>query len=115
MIDGIGKDVNELIALSRELNQRLDVLQLRVRMLELHSDPNEPPKVGDVIVVDPSDDSCGGLAEISWVAPGMSAGIMVPFVKVKQLPGCSWNWQFLALRQKKLFESYGDQIACEDR
>jgi len=78
-------------------------------------------KVGDVIYVRGAmfmshgvDDYVGGKATVSKVEQGMSAGKMVPFVSVREIPGCSMNWNMLAEEQDALRECFGNEWAYPD-
>lgn len=82
-----------------------------------------PPSVGDWIYLQSSffighsqDDFCGGLAQVSKVEDGMSAGKMMPFIQVKQKPGSSMNWAYLEKEQEKFAKQYGNMLAhpCPD-
>ena len=85
--------------------------------------PGTEPQVGDVIYIADSwyigrgEDVCGGIATINQVKMGMSAGNRVPFVSVNEVPGHSYNWEFLAARQEELAHRFGSQLAhlCPDR
>ena len=73
--------------------------------------PMAVPKVGDEIYV-PSDLSrahsvMGGIAKVTNVTSGMSAGKMVPFMEVAEHPGRSYNWHSLAADQDWLRTKYG--------
>lgn len=79
------------------------------------------PKVGDEIYVPTSlylghgrDDVEGGLAKITSVKPGISAGKTVSFVTVAEHPGVSYNLEFLAPQQEKLKEEFGNNRAHPD-
>lgn len=84
-------------------------------------DPKKPPKVGDVIYVRGSmsfdhgeDDYVGGLATVSEVKPGISAGEKSYFISFEEVPGHSLNWDFLAKEQDKLAKEYKNQVAYPD-
>jgi len=61
-----------------------------------------------------SDDIIGGLATVTKITEGISAGKKVPFVTVAEHPGNSYNWKFLSEEQNKLKKEFGDQIARPD-
>jgi hypothetical protein len=71
------------------------------------------PKVGDILWVPPSDDHSGGMATVSSVEDGMSAGEMVPFVSFKGLSS-SYNLKYLLEKQDRLHKDYGRYWAHED-
>ena len=75
--------------------------------------PGEDPKVGDIIVVPPSDNHYGGKAEVSKVFKATSGGEQVTCVNLVELgPGLQYNWEeFISKDQLKLIESYGNQWA----
>jgi len=83
--------------------------------------PKAVPKVGDEIYVRTSlslghgmTDVEGGLAKVTNVTEGMSAGKMVPFVEVEELPGKSYNWQILSRQQDELRVKHGQERAHHD-
>lgn len=72
------------------------------------------PKVGDDIYVYTSlylshgaDDFQGGLCKVSRVDKEISAGKPTVFVVVKERPGHSYNWEYLAERQAELKKEFG--------
>jgi hypothetical protein len=74
---------------------------------------SEPtPQVGDVIYVDRGDLTSG-----TWVRGGRATVSRVlsdwrgTFVKVIEVPGTKWNWEFLSPKQPTLQAEYGDVIA----
>ena len=81
----------------------------------------EDLKIGQKIYVEThlymshgSDDVIGGLATVSKIKDGISAGKKVPFVSVKEHPGNSYNWKLLSQKQDQLKEEFGNQIAKAD-
>lgn len=81
------------------------------------------PKVGAKIYVGTSlylshgeDDVEGGLATVSKVEKGISGGESTYYVSVKEHPGHSYNWEFLAEEQNSYRLEYGSQKAraCPD-
>ncbi len=83
----------------------------------------EKPEPGDMIYVDTHlymsigvDDVEGGLATVSKVTMGVSAGNPTPFVSVDEHPGHSYNWVMLSERQEHLKKEFGDlrAHACPD-
>jgi len=79
------------------------------------------PKVGDKIYVENQfyidhgeDDVLGGLATVSEVKAGISAGRPAIFVSVKEHPGHSYNWKILAEKQEELAKRFGQQQAKPD-
>lgn len=77
-----------------------EVTKKSVRKIHIHTG-EEPPRIGDLVYVPPSDDSSGGLAEVNMVEDSMSAGVMVPFIRVKQVP--TWyEWEHLQEQQEAL-------------
>ena len=81
------------------------------------------PKVGDKIYVDSSyylshgeDDFHGGIATVSKVSKGISAGKPVPYVMVEENLGTEYNWKELEKKQKELKKEFGSQKAhsCPD-
>ena len=79
------------------------------------------PKVGDVIYVRTSlyidhgeDDVEGGLAVVTKVEEGISAGEKTPFVATAQHPGDNYNWKMLWEQQSELQKRFGKQVAYED-
>lgn len=77
-----------------------------------------PPKVGDDIYVPTrmyidhgEDDVDGGLAEVTEVSPGMSAGKQMPFICVKEHPSSSYNWDSLREQQAALKKEFGKRRA----
>ncbi len=80
------------------------------------------PKVGDKVYIQSrchisrgSDDVHGGVATVSKVEKQMSAGKMVDFIEVIELPGRCYNWeQVLVHEQDKLREEFGDTAAHPD-
>jgi hypothetical protein len=82
-----------------------------------------PPKVGDYIYLRSSfyidhgqDDFCGGLAEVTRVEDGISAGKTVAMISCKEKPGSRMNWEYLKGEQEKLAAQYGAKRAhpCPD-
>ena len=80
------------------------------------TDKIKKPMVGDKIYVDSSfyishgeDDFVGGLATISGVSKGMSAGDDTWFVSIVERPGHEYNYEILVEgdRQKKLKKEFG--------
>ena len=78
-------------------------------------------KVGDDVYIPSAfyidrgqDDRVGGLAEVTSIKPSMSAGKMVPFITVKEIPGVTFNWQMLSQEQEKLKAQFGNSRAYPD-
>lgn len=78
-------------------------------------------KVGDDIYVrgvcylsHGEDDFEGGLARITHVTYGGSAGKRVPFVEIAENPGTAYNYPILLEQQDKLKALYGEQRAHPD-
>lgn len=84
---------------------------------------NKVPKKGDEIYV-PSefyidhgeDDFVGGLATVSKISTGISGGIEVHFISVRERPGHGgWNWErYLREKQEKLKAEFGSRRAYAD-
>jgi hypothetical protein len=82
------------------------------------------PKVGQKIYVDSAyyidhgeDDRDGGIATVSKVVMGISAGKKVHFIQVKEIPDVQMNWdQHLRDAQPELRKEFGKQKAkmCPD-
>ena len=79
------------------------------------------PKVGQDIYVRTAlylshgaDDVIGGLAKVTELSKGISAGKSVTYVEVKEHPGHSYNWELLALEQKALKKKFGKKRAHPD-
>lgn len=79
------------------------------------------PKPGDIIYVRTSmyidhgeDDFRGGKATVTEVTEGISAGVNVPFVSIKERPGYSYNWVMLSSEQEDLKERFGDRWSHPD-
>lgn len=80
------------------------------------------PEVGDTVYVPTSlhlsrgsDDFIGGLATVTWVGEGKSAGKMVTFVEVAEKPGSRFNWaEYLEPNQETFRLRYGEQRAHPD-
>lgn len=79
------------------------------------------PKVGDTIYIQGAmymshgeDDYNGGQATLTKVEEGISGGEPAIFVSVKEVPGHSWNWQYLEEKQKELKKQYGKAVAHPD-
>jgi len=79
------------------------------------------PKVGDDIYVGSSfylghgvDDFRGGLCKVFKVKEGISGSKPTHYVSVKERPGHSYNWEFLAERQDKLKEEHGEARGYSD-
>lgn len=60
------------------------------------------------------DDVAGGLATVSDVTLGGSAGKLVPFVETFEVPNRCYNWELLAAEQDKLKARHGDEKAHPD-
>lgn len=74
------------------------------------------PEVGQKIYVHSSyyishgsDDFVGGLATISAVKEGISAGKPCPFVSIEERPGVEYNWEFLEEEQEELKKQFGEE------
>ena len=74
-----------------------------------------PPRPGDVVYLPTSlylshgrDDFQGGRCTVSEVKPGVSGGNPAVYIGVRERPGHSYNWTFLAPEQERLREEYGD-------
>ena len=63
-----------------------------------------------------ADDVEGGVATVTEVRTGVSAGEETPFVSVKEHPGNSYNWEMLSKEQAKLRKEFGRRKAhpCPD-
>ncbi len=80
------------------------------------------PKIGQKIYIptrgsisNGSSDVAGGKATISRVYKSMSAGEMVDFIEVKEVPGHGYNWQQdLCGCQAEYKKQYGKQKAHPD-
>ena len=79
------------------------------------------PKVGEDIYIEGAmylshgiDDYNGGLAKVSKVKKGISGGEDTHYVSVEELPGHSWNWEYLAEEQDDLKKEYKKQRAHPD-
>ncbi len=79
------------------------------------------PEVGDTIYVPTSlyidhgeDDVVGGLATVTNVISGISAGRPTPFISVKEHPGNGYNWHMLKDRQEELKTRFGNEYAYPD-
>ncbi len=71
------------------------------------------PKVGDSIYIGPGG-ALGGLAKISEVKIGVSAGEPTWFICVKGLPGHSYNYPILLETQATLKKEFGRKRAKPD-
>jgi len=81
----------------------------------------EVPKVGDIVYVPSAaycdhgiDDRQGGRAEVVEVTMSMSAGNMVPFIRVKPFPFVRYNWPNLFSEQTTLEARFKDNDARPD-
>lgn len=79
------------------------------------------PEVGDDIYVRSHffidrgwDDVMGGLARVTRVYSGISAGKPTPFVEVAEHPGRGYNWRILRDQQDRLQEQFGESRAYPD-
>ena len=79
------------------------------------------PHVGDKIYVEThlyidhgKDDVVGGVATVTGVTEGISAGKKTPFVQVEEHPGNSYNWEMLAEKQAELKKWFGTAKAYAD-
>ena len=79
------------------------------------------PQVGDDIYVRTAlyidrgyHDVMGGLARVTEVSTGISAGKEVPFVQVFEHPRHSYNWEYLVTQQDKLREEFDERRAYPD-
>lgn len=79
------------------------------------------PRLGESIYVPTSmyidhgeDDIQGGLAEVSSVEKRTSGGKLVWFVKLKEIPNRTYNYDYLHSLQPKLKAEYGDRRAYPD-
>lgn len=83
------------------------------------NDLHSIPSVSKEIYVDSSfsmshgrDDVLGGLATVTKVEKGRSAGETIHFISVKEHPGHGYNWeQVLAKKQEELKEEFGSKRA----
>jgi hypothetical protein len=78
-------------------------------------------KVGQKIYVESalhmsrgSDDVVGGLATVTKISEGISAGKPALFVVVKEHPGVAYNWEVLSEKQEALKERFGKNKAYPD-
>ena len=76
------------------------------------------PEVGDKIYMEGSyflshgwDDFEGGIATVSAVSEGVSAGKPAVFISVEERPGWEMNWDLLEKEQEKLKKMFGDDVA----
>lgn len=69
---------------------------------------------GSISISNGSSDVAGGIATVSNVRMGISAGKPTPFIEVKELPGHSYNWDMLSKEQEKLKARYGKDKAKPD-
>jgi hypothetical protein len=78
------------------------------------------PKIGDAVYVFGTSSVfhdgvvVGGLAIVSEVQPGISAGKATPFVSFEGIGG-SFNWEILASMQNELRDRYGDRRARQSQ
>jgi hypothetical protein len=79
------------------------------------------PTVGSKIYVGSSaslfhgcTDVAGGLATVARVKAGISDGKPTHYVEVKEHPGHSYNWKYLAKKQSELRKRFMGQKAKED-
>lgn len=79
------------------------------------------PKVGQDIYIQGAmymshgaDDYAGGLAKVTEVKKGKSAGEDTFYVSVEEVEGHEWNWEFLAEQQAELKKEYKKKRAHPD-